>query len=70
MAEQNAGEDPPLAKKAKTSNDQRKSINVIKDAITLIGSCWSQITEKTLANAWKNLLKKHKEVREIEILED
>ena len=42
----------------------------IKDAITLIGSCWSQITEKTLANAWKNLLKKHKEVREIEILED
>ena len=29
MAEKNAGEDPPPAKKAKTSNDQRKSRNVI-----------------------------------------
>ena len=29
MAEQNAGEDPPPAKKAKTSDDERKSRNVI-----------------------------------------
>ena len=42
----------------------------IKDAITMIGSCWAKLSEQTLRNAWKNLLQEHAENVQLEILED
>ena len=42
----------------------------IKNAITLIATCWGQLSKDTLANSWKNLLKKYSADKDLEILEN
>lgn len=42
----------------------------IKNAVTLIATCWKQLSQDTLQNSWKNLLKKHSEEQDLMILEN